>query len=280
MNGRSPSALRRSARAFTLIEMIGVLAIMAILAGVLAPNALRSLDRAAVVAEVQTLHNLGAQVKLYLRDQGTAPTPANWTVALGSYTDLSPGDLGTNKRQMGRVYLTDPATAPTQRVIILSSMRNGLALPTSANINTAVRFQDIWQTTDGSLPTAVSWGGWAAWSAVANSGDFLVIERVNLLPVYNTDLQSLSVTLNNKTPPAPGVGAINASYSLVLADGTVVPPVTLVAGASVTLTRRPKDRINLYRTIGGANLDSSYVLNAANTSNQTYDFSGSTWTPK
>jgi prepilin-type N-terminal cleavage/methylation domain-containing protein len=280
MRKRSPLPLFSAGRGFTLIEMIGVLAIIAILAGVLAPNALRSIERTAVNAEAQTLRTLGSHVKLYLRDQGTPPTPANWTIALGSYTDLSPGDLATNKRQIGRVYLTDPATIPTQRVIILSSMRAGLALPTAANINTAVRFQDIWQTTDGAVPTALSWAGWAAWAAVANSGDFLVIERINLLPVYNTDLQTLSITLNNKTPPAPAAGATAASYSLTLADGSSVPPVTLSAGASVTLTRRPKDRINLYRAVGGVSLDSSYVLSSNNTSNQTYDFNGSTWTPK
>jgi prepilin-type N-terminal cleavage/methylation domain-containing protein len=280
MNGRGPARLPRTTRAFTLIEMIGVLAIMALLSAVLVPNALRSLDRAAVNAEVQTLHNVGAQIKLYLRDKGTVPTLGGWTVELSGYTDLSALDLSKNKRGIARVYLTDPATAPTQRVIILSCLWNGLALPTPGNINTAVRFQDIWQAADGSLPTAVSWAGWTAWNAVANSGEFLVIERVNLLPVYNTDLQTINVTLNNKTPPPPGVGGIDASYSLVLANGTIVAPVKLAAGASVTLPQRPRDQINLYRAISGANLDSSYVLSVNNTSNQTYDFNGTTWTPK
>ena len=59
---------------FTLIELIGVLAIMTILAGVIAPNALQSIERAAIRAEHQTLANLGEQVELYLRDQGALPT--------------------------------------------------------------------------------------------------------------------------------------------------------------------------------------------------------------
>ncbi len=268
---RAPLPASVAAAGFTLIEMIGVLAIMAILAAVLAPNALRSLDRAAVTAEVQTLGNLGDQVKLYLRNQGTAPTPANWTTTVGGFADMSPADILTNKRNMARVYLTDPATVPTQRVIILSSMRNGLALPTSANINTAVRFQDIWQTVDGSLPTAVSWGGWAAWNAVANSGQFLVIERVNLSSVYNTDLQSLTITLNNR-------GATTVSYNIVLANGTIQPPVNILAGASAILPGQiPKELFNLYRAAGGVTLDYSYVLS---TTGKTFDFNGTNWIPQ
>ena len=261
----------RAFAGFTLIEMIGVLAIMAILASVLTPNAVRSLDRAAVNAEVQTLQNLGTQVKLYLSANGTAPTPANWTVTVGNFADISPADIATNKRQMARVYLTDPAAVPTQRVIILSSMRSGLALPTAANINTALRFQDIWQTADGSLPTALSWGGWAAWNAVANSGEFLVIERVNLSPVYNTDLQSLTITLNNR-------GAATASYNIVLADGTVQLAVNVLAGGTAILpNRRPKERFNLYRAAGGVTLDYSYVLS---TTGKTFDFNGVNWIPQ
>ena len=262
---------RRAASGFTMIEMIGVLAVIAILASVITPNALRSLDQVAVTAEVQTLHTLGEQVKNYLRTQGVAPTPLNWTTAVGSYADISPLDIATNKRQMARVYLTDPATVPTQRVIMLSSMRTGLALPTSANINTAVRFQDIWQTADRSLPTALSWGGWAAWSAVANSGDFLVIERVNLASVYSTDLQSLTLTLNNRGPAA-------ASYNLVLADGTVQPAVNVPAGGTAILNnRRAKERLNLYRASGGVTLDYSYMVSSTV---KTFDFNGTNWIPQ
>jgi len=261
----------RAFSGFTLIEMIGVLAVMAILASVVTPNALRSLDHAAITAEVQTLSHLGEQTKNYLRDQGVAPTPANWTTTIGGYADISPIDIATNKRQIARVFLTDPATVPTQRVIILSSMRAGLSLPTSANINTAVRFQDIWQTADRSVPTAISWGGWAAWNAVANSGDFLVIERVNLTPVYSTDLQNLTLTLNNR-------GAATASYNIVLANGTVQAAVNILAGGTAVLSNRhAKERFNLYRASGGVALDYSYVLS---TTGKTFDFNGVNWIPQ
>lgn len=263
--------LRRARLGFTLIEMIGVLAVIAIVASIITPNALRAIDRAAVTAETQTMHNLGEQVKLYLRDQGTVPTSATWTTAIGGYADISPADIATNKRRIGRVYLTDPATVPTQRVIILSGMRTGLALPTAANINNAVRFQDIWATADGAIPTAISWAGWSAWSAVAGSGDYLRIERVNLTPVYSTDLQSLTITLNNR-------GAATASYNIVLADGTSQPAVNIPAsGTAILSNRRTKERFNLYRAAAGVTLDYSYVLSSTG---KTFDFNGTNWIPQ
>ncbi|HEX3728896.1 MAG TPA: prepilin-type N-terminal cleavage/methylation domain-containing protein [Opitutaceae bacterium] len=259
----------RSAGAFTLIEMIGVLAIMAIMAGVIVPRALHSIDTAAISAESQTLANLGGQIPLYLKDQGAAPTAANWTTALAAYAGLSPTNLSANSRHVNRVYLADPASNPSQRVMILSSMRASLRLP--AAINGAAAFQTIWQTADGAVPDPSSWNGWSRWANVAQAGDFLVIERVNLLPVYETDLQSLTLTLNNR-------GAGTTSYNLVLADGTGQATVNVAPGGTVILSnQRPKVRLNLYRAAAGGGLDYSYVLS---TTGKTFDFNGTDWIPQ
>jgi prepilin-type N-terminal cleavage/methylation domain-containing protein len=256
---------------FTLIEMIGVLAIMAIIASVVAPNALRALDRAAVTSEYASLSNLGDSVKYYLRDNGVAPTSANWTATLGTYANLSPADLTTNTRGMARVYIADPASVPPQRVLILSSMRSGLALPAAAAISTAANFQLIWQTANNAVPPVASWAGWNAWNAVANSGNYLVIERVNLVSVYDTDLQSLTLTLNNR-------GAAPASYNLILANGTVLGFVNVGVGATVILANQnPREMINLYRSAGGVTLNYSYVLSSTG---KTFDFNGVDWIPQ
>ena len=176
--------------AFTLIEMIGVLAIMAIMASVLVPNVLRSMDRAAVRAEAETLKALGEQTKQYLRANGIAPTAANWTTTIGTFADIAPIDIATNKRAMARVYLLEPTIAPAtaQRAMILSTMRVGLALPTAANIGTAAQFNSLWQTANNAVPSTASWGGWSAWTAVINSGEYLLIERINLQPTDNAAL--------------------------------------------------------------------------------------------
>jgi prepilin-type N-terminal cleavage/methylation domain-containing protein len=269
---KTPRPTRASApRGFTLIELIGVLAILAIIAGILTPNALRTLDRAAVTSEVQSLAAVGDQLKLYLRDQGTLPTAANWTTLLSSYAGLSPNDLATNKRQMARVYLAEPGTNPVQRVLILSSMRAGLSLPAAAAITTSAQFLQIWQTADRSVPPTTSWAGWSAWANTANSGDYLVIARVNLISVYDTDLQSLTLTLNNHSTGT-------ASYNLVLADGTVQAAVNVASGATVILSnQRPRVRLNLYRAASGVTLNYSYVVS---TTGKTFDFNGTDWIPQ
>ncbi|MGH8017760.1 MAG: type II secretion system protein, partial [Opitutaceae bacterium] len=108
---------RRSPRAaFSLIEMIGVLAIMAVLASVVVPNVLRSVDRAAIRGEEQTLEALGEQVKLFLRETGAPPTSSNWAAELAAYSDLAAGDLSRNRRGLARVLILDRATNPSERV--------------------------------------------------------------------------------------------------------------------------------------------------------------------
>lgn len=259
----------RSGSAFTLIEMIGVMAIMTILAGVLTPNILRSIERAAVRAEADTLHSLGEQVKLYLRDNTVPPTSAvpptlpNWTTQLATYASLNSTDILTNRRQMTRLYVPDPVVA-NQRAMLLSSMRTGVAMPTAANIS--ANFQTIWNTVEGTVPVS---GGWGAWNA--NNIEYLVIERVNLAAVYRTDLQTFNVTLNNQA-------ASTVSYQVIQANGTVLPVVNMAAGSTTApaLSLKPKDRINLYSAAGGVSLNYSYVVS---NSGKTFDFTTS-WIPQ
>lgn len=271
MNRAASQSPGRDTAAFTLIEMIGVLAIMSILASVIVPNVLRSMDRAAVMAEETTLANLGDQTKLYLRVNGVAPTPANWTTAIGSLADIAPVDIATNKRAIARSYITDPAATPTPRVLILSSMRAGLALPVAGNITTAAQFQNLWQTADKAIPSTASWGGWSTWSAVTGSGEYLVIERVNLASVYATDLASVTLTLNNR-------GTGTASYNLVQPNGASGGFVNVVAGGNVVLSGLvPRTRLNLYRAASGVTLNYTYVVSS---SGRTFDYNGTNWIPQ
>lgn len=262
MSPLARASARAGRRAFTLVELIGVMAIIAILAAIAVPATLRTIDRAAVQAEVTNLRRVGANVPLHYRLTGTLPTTANWATILAPYTDLPPSALTTNLRQMARVYLIDPAATPSPRAIILSSMRTGLALPPASAINTAARFQDIWQTLDGQVPTIVSWAGWTAWNAVGSSGDYLVIERINL----TSALQTFTLTLNN-------TGASAVSYNLVLPTGSQSPQPVPV-GIS-TLTLRTGDRLNLYRAAAGVNLGYTYVVS---THGLTFQWDGTRWT--
>jgi hypothetical protein len=78
-------------------------------------------------------------------------------------------------------------------------MRAGLALPSAATVGAS--FQTIWQTADELVPSTLNWPGWAA---VANSGDYLVIERMNFRPIYLEELQTFTVTLNNTSGAGTG----------------------------------------------------------------------------
>ena len=256
--------------AFTLIELIGVMAIISILASVLVPNMLRSIERVAVRAEADTLHALGEQVKLYLRDNGVPPLAAvppsspNWTTQLATYASLSSADILVNRRLGTRLYVPDPVAA-NQRAMLLSSMRAGLALPTAATIS--ANFQAIWDTADGIVPTTAGWGAWNATNV-----EFLLRERVNLASVYRVDLQALTVALNNKH------ATTTASYQVIQSSGTILPFVNLVAGATAPiLTLRPRDRLNLYRAAGGLTLDYSYVVSSTG---KTFDFTTAGWLPQ
>lgn len=248
--------------AFTLVEMIGVMAIMAILAGVMVPNVLRVIERTAVRAEADNLASIGDQMRLYLRDNATTPSTATWNTQLAVYSSLSATDILTNKRQMNRLYVPDPVTA-NQRAMVLSSMRNGVALPTLASVSS--NFTAIWNTADGTVPAVT---GWTAWNS--NNIEFLVIERVNFSDVYRTYLQTYTITLNN-------LAGTTASYQVTQANGTVLAAVNVAAGATPSLTLYPRDRVNLYRSAGAVTLVYSYVVS---TTGKTFDFNGTNWTPQ
>lgn len=301
---RSTFARRRAAsRAFTLIELIGVLAIIAIMASVLAPNMLRSLDRAAVRAEYETARQLGSQVELHLRDRGALPAAGTWTADIAAYSDLAAIDIQRNKRLNNRLLVYDTSSTPFPRALLLSSMRAGLNLPNAATVS--ANFQTIWQTADEAVPSTLNWAGW---NAVANSGDYLVIERMNFRPIYLEELQTFTVTLNNTSGSGgngngnngnsgngnngngngnsgnngngnSGTGnpATTASYRIVYANGTNAAAANLAAGASITLTGlHAGDRIDLYAASGGTNLNYSYVVSSTG---RTIDFDGTQWMP-
>lgn len=260
-NNSSCSGPRRLA-AFTLVEMIGVLAILTIMAGVLTPNILHSLERAAVRAEADNLHSLGNEIGLYLRDNSILPTTANWNTQLAAYSSLNAADILTNRRQVARLYVPDPVAA-NQRVLLISSMRNGVALPSAANVSG--NFQTIWDTAEGGVPAAAGWGAWT--SGAGGNVEYLVIERVSLASIYRTDLQTYFVTLNNN-------GTVPVSYKIIWANGASPLVVNMPAGSTTAtpLSMKPKDRLNLYNDAGAVTLSYSYVVS---NSGKTFTFTTS-----
>jgi prepilin-type N-terminal cleavage/methylation domain-containing protein len=250
---------------FSLLEMIGVLAIMAILAGALAPGALRSIERAAVRAEASTLAALGEQIEFYAHENGAPPSTTEWTTRLAALGNLAPADIATNRRGVPRVYILDPATSPARRVLVLSGMRPDLALPAASAINTPARFDDLWNTPDGTVPSTASWSGWSAWNNVPDGGEKLVVGRIGLA----TATRSFTVTLNNAGP---------SGVAYVLVDQTGAASATSIVDpgvAAVLSGLKPRSRLDLYRTTGSSGSpDYSYVVSD---SGRTFEFDGTQW---
>lgn len=246
----------KSVTGFTLIEMIGVMAILTIMAAVLTPNVLHSIERAAVRAESDNLHTLGQEIGYYLRDNSIGAVPSwptspgsqfatGWSVQLAGYSSLSATDIQVNRRGMYRLYVAD---ATNHRALLISSMRNGVTLPNTGVIT--ANFQGIWDAPDGTVPP-----GFVGWSAGAGGNiEYLVIERVSLASVFQTDLLTYDLYINNPNGPA-------LSYKTVPAVGApsgVLPILPGVAGLKVSL--RPRDRLNLYSDSSGTILNFVYVV--------------------
>jgi prepilin-type N-terminal cleavage/methylation domain-containing protein len=264
--------MRASTSAFTLIEMIGVLAIMSILASVLVPNVLKSIERAAVRAETETLHNIGEQAKLYLRDTRTLPTALNWNTVLATYSSLSPADLLTNRRQGTRYYIVDPVAA-NERAMVVSSMRAGVAVPFAT---IAGNFATIWNWDTRAIPLVVP-AGWGAWNV--DNIEYLVIERINFKSVSNYPVTLKNMTNGALVPGGSVVPAVTASYRITRADGTVVSQDVTAQATTPALLLYAKDRLDLYRAAGtpAASLNFTYVVS---TTGKTFVFDGTNWLPQ
>jgi len=232
---------------FTLIEMIGVMAVLTIIAAVLTPNVLHSIERAAVRAEADNLHALGTELGFYLRDNN-GNWPTSWITQLATYSSLNAADIQTNRRGVNRLYVPDAAN---YRALFISSMRNGVALPSAAQVT--ANFQGIWDTTDGNVPPGAGWAGWSA--GAGGNIEYLVIERVSLSEIFKTYLQTFTMYINNNYPGAPTL-----SYKKVPAVGSPSGVIPIPAGATnVQVDLKPGDRLNLYSDQNGTALNFVYV---------------------
>jgi prepilin-type N-terminal cleavage/methylation domain-containing protein len=144
---------------FTLIEVIGVLAIMATLAAVALPNVIDVFDRALQSEEAKNLQAIADGVKVYVRENRA--WPPNLAALSPNYVSFGSAQLILNGRGYSRYYVPHPTTAafsnvaglaesalPDVRFLLISNITSN-ASPTITN---ATQFDAWWNTDETSTP--------------------------------------------------------------------------------------------------------------------------------
>ena len=188
----------RPQEALSLIELIGVLAIIAVAAALLVPATLRHLDQMAGDLEVTRLKALGEAMQGGILRLGSIPNGSNWIAVVATQAGLSPSEVSLNGRRKPRILLMDPSgwlstnlpytqtSAGTPnfpanaRVILLSSL--GTPLPVGITTGPAPSpdaFNAVWNWADGTntVPENTLWTGWPG-------APDLVVQRINLSPLF------------------------------------------------------------------------------------------------
>lgn len=144
----------RSSPGFSLLEIIGVLAVIGILASLLLPNFINQIDEATRTAEAGNLRAISQAIELYVQDTHT--WPADLPALSPEYMQMGDTQLLQNGRGFPRYYVLHPTMQafdnaagiaeneiPDTRFLLISNV-NADAAPTITN---ATEF-DAWWNTD------------------------------------------------------------------------------------------------------------------------------------
>jgi len=221
---------------FTLIEVIGVLAVMATLMAIVAPTLIDQIDRAAEEAEAQSLTAIGQGVELYLRTNYT--WPANLSALSPDYVPFGTAQLTVNDRGFPRYFIVHPdsssyvnATGLAQsaladaRFLLISNISSDA----SPSINNAAQFNTWWNTDDTTTPDLDIYRG--------HEGDLFHLVSISAVAAggsYRLD----GVTTNSSGSTLSSVGNYHLAGTVVEFDedntfspGNFAFGITLVADA-------------------------------------------------
>ncbi len=156
---RAYGSIPTSASGFTLVELIGVLAILAILASFIAPNLISQLRSARRDAEDQQLENIAQGIELYIRQ--TRSFPENFTALSPDYVPTSSGQLTNNPNGFLRYFFVQPNITGFNNVIglppnLLADARFLLITNLTANANPVINndatFEAFWDLDETGTP--------------------------------------------------------------------------------------------------------------------------------
>src|ERR1041384_3207286 len=106
MNHRRPGLFPH---AFTLIELIGVLAVLAILAAVLVPALIRQMDKIAGDQESASLKSFGEALQQSILRNRYIPTYTDMAPTIATELGMDLASITNSPRQRARCFLIDPA---------------------------------------------------------------------------------------------------------------------------------------------------------------------------
>ncbi len=141
------------------VELIGVLAILSILASVITPNVINQLRGARRDAEDQQLANIAQGIELYLRQ--TKSFPANLAALSPEYVPVASGQLMKNANGFLRYYFIHPNISGYTNAVglvpnILASARflliTDLTQDANPSITTEGEFETWWNTDETGTP--------------------------------------------------------------------------------------------------------------------------------
>lgn len=207
--------------AFSLIEMIGALAVVVILASIAVPVVVRQIDRAAWNAEATTMVSISNAVVMQAVKNKTISNTNTWANDAANWAGLPPSAITANARNYARAFLIDgsgwlgstalPYTQATTgtaiptsaRLLIVSTISTALPASVATGVPSVAAFSNIWNAPDKTVPAGWTWTG---------KGEDLVIQRINLQPlfhrviVYDRDTNVncfLSIGTTNQVAVAP-----------------------------------------------------------------------------
>jgi type II secretory pathway pseudopilin PulG len=236
--------IQRKPNSFTLIEMIGAMTILAVLAAILAPNIVRQIQTAKAAGEDQNLNTIANGILEFVNSTQKLPSTnvnsTTWASEVSKFTALSSnkilyvfpdqsysrrillydtnflawGDLSTNvwqtnaKPNPARVMLVSSSSADTNLTI------TGL---TSADFTYLFNWNKIYSNGVVDVPSGVNLS--AAWQ---KKGEFLHVKTINLSQNFcQVSFRDCYAPIANITGGSGGTGYTNQSQFIFTNQGSI-----------------------------------------------------------
>lgn len=257
-----PQRLRHHASGYSLIVMIGVVAVVAIFAMALLRSLIREIDHRVARQETATLKTHKEALERTIMRNCYIPGPNDWANVVASEIGATGSRVATNPRRRARVLLVDTnglfnvlplpytqtaagITAPPKpmnaRFMIISSL--GEAPPNIGNYPPAAEFAALWNCAEGQIPATAAWSGWNGRPAD------IKIERIPIEPLL---AELRLVTSKNET--------VYGQYSIGTDPNLYPAPVQLPVNPPRYLMRGTKVYLYTAASRGGL-LDARQILN-------------------